>query len=607
MKVSTGNLDNVTAIKNSKGKLTISHTTDKPVKIFKYNVKWHFDEHTSANEKSFHDVSENLESDIIQTVETFAPSLDIDENVVSGINTIADNRLTSEIDTASGYYLKSLFEEECNDIFQTSLTNYKETNYGLKHHDILNKPNSDINLREIENNEQISYDNYSTSDVMGAAYSLLYGEVQPDSMEHDKITYNNHDENQTELIPHSEIQVTECEETNEHNIDLETNAFLRKCEIVLCKLQSVVNARKTDWQQFSVKTFADMVVQKEICCSKIQKNELIIVLKELSSLMNTDIKIFKSWTKSKLYDSLLSALKTANNMQTNSSTIKQHHNNPDKLTKILSKWLNKVPKETLACVLAHDCYHDRYLNWCSKSAMPNTDIIQDSKNRSWFSVPSNSCSDAVRFHFDDCCHILTCLRTKICTTGIAGLQQIAWEKAAISESTKLNIAIVKECIDKQSVPFARRMFDYDVEDFMKQNHYKKEAEFVRLIRDWFEAEDSPGIPATERCCRRLTLRDYLLEDVNFAAFPPATQYMKGIPIVTYEALLVHLERKLQIFQYVPDHKYNVRALGTQEVEQFFSTMSDMDPSGLGTPKPDDIPDIIATAAYLDNVRMSPER
>jgi hypothetical protein len=106
---------------------------------------------------------------------------------------------------------------------------------------------------------------------------------------------------------------------------------------VLCKLQSVVNARKTDLQQFSVKTFADMVVQKEICCSKIQKNEFIMVLQDLNSFINTDRKIFKSLTKSKLYDSLLSALKTANNMHTNSSTIKQHHNNPDKLTKSLSK------------------------------------------------------------------------------------------------------------------------------------------------------------------------------------------------------------------------------------------------------------------------------
>lgn len=53
--------------------------------------------------------------------------------------------------------------------------------------------------------------------------------------------------------------------------------------------------------------------------------------------------------------------------------------------------------------------------------------------------------------------------------------------------------------------------------------------------------------------------------------------------------------------------YNVRALGTQEVEQFFSTVRDLDPSGLGTPKPDDIPSMIAAASLLDNTRMNPNR
>lgn len=177
--------------------------------------------------------------------------------------------------------------------------------------------------------------------------------------------------------------------------------------------------------------------------------------------------------------------------------------------------------------------------------------------------------------------------------------------AAESTDTQLSRAIVNECIDKQSVPFAERVFGEDVELCMQRNGYYKE--FVRLIRLWFEAEDTPGIPAIERCTRRLELRDYLLHDVNFSSFPPVTQYMKGIPIVTYESLLIHLERKLQIFQYLPDRKYNVRSLGTQEVEQFFSTIRDLDPSGLGTPKPDDIPDIMATAADLDNVRMNPER
>lgn len=183
----------------------------------------------------------------------------------------------------------------------------------------------------------------------------------------------------------------------------------------------------------------------------------------------------------------------------------------------------------------------------------------------------------------------------------------AWKKAAESERTQLNVAIVTECIDKQSVPFAKRMFTEDVELYMKRNGYDIEGRFVYLIRRWFEAKDCAGISALERSSRRLELREWLLEGVNFGKFPPATQYVKGIPICTYESLLIHIERKLQIYQFLQGKQYNPRALGTQEVEQFFSRIKDLDASGLGTPKPGDISDIVATAAHLDNSRMKPDR
>ena len=64
------------------------------------------------------------------------------------------------------------------------------------------------------------------------------------------------------------------------------------------------------------------------------------------------------------------------------------------------------------------------------------------------------------------------------------------------------------------------MFAEDVELFMANNGYAKEARFVYLIRRWFEAEDDPGISSLDRCVRRLELRDYLLDNVNFGSFPP---------------------------------------------------------------------------------------
>lgn len=77
----------------------------------------------------------------------------------------------------------------------------------------------------------------------------------------------------------------------------------------------------------------------------------------------------------------------------------------------------------------------------------------------WFSKLHWHENGNARFHFTDSSHILTCLSTKICTSGITGLRQEAWVTAATSEETNLNIAIVVECIDKQNVAFAKRILD----------------------------------------------------------------------------------------------------------------------------------------------------
>ena len=223
----------------------------------------------------------------------------------------------------------------------------------------------------------------------------------------------------------------------------------------------------------------------------------------------------------------------------------------------------------------------------------------------WFSIPS-VVDNRVRFHFTDPSHILTCLRTKLCTTGIQGLDIKAWEFAALSEDTNLNISLIVECVDKQSVAFAKSVFARDVQEVMKRSGFSKEANFCKLIFEWFEAEDVAGIPAYDRVQRRLDLRDWLLEGVDFGVFPPQSSYIRGIPIITYEALLAHLERKIQMYAFTPGG-YNARAIGTLEVEQFFGTFRDIDPAGIGTPRPDDIPRMMTRVADITNCRMDPER
>ena len=53
--------------------------------------------------------------------------------------------------------------------------------------------------------------------------------------------------------------------------------------------------------------------------------------------------------------------------------------------------------------------------------------------------------------------------------------------------------------------------------------------------------------------------------------------------------------------------YNLCSVGTLEVEQFFGSGRKIDPSGVGTPRPDDIPRMMARVADVINCRMDPNR
>ena len=59
-----------------------------------------------------------------------------------------------------------------------------------------------------------------------------------------------------------------------------------------------------------------------------------------------------------------------------------------------------------------------------------------------------------------------------------------------------------------------------------------------------------GISATDRFERRLQLSHYLLKLANFSRFPYKTKYIGGIPVITNEALLVYIDRKNQIYQFL---------------------------------------------------------
>ena len=71
----------------------------------------------------------------------------------------------------------------------------------------------------------------------------------------------------------------------------------------------------------------------------------------------------------------------------------------------------------------------------------------------------------------------------------------------------------------------------------------------------------------------------------------------------FEGLMTNIDRRIQLFSFVRNQAYNVRALGSLEAENLFGEFQDIDPKGVGVLRPDDIPIAMSTACELLSVRM----
>ena len=307
-------------------------------------------------------------------------------------------------------------------------------------------------------------------------------------------------------------------------------------------LTSLLNDTKAcsihDWSAINMDDFSALFSSKDLLSKSFQKYELLLCCESIKSILQEQ---GFSWTNKFPKYKMVEILKELTNRYLLPTPSKNHcpTQKSRKQTRSKSKSVFETwPKVDLAIVVAELQWHSEITKWNSDAYFAKGIRIFDKEQIvTWFSKPCTDSDGKVRFHFTDACHILTCLRTKLCTTGINGLRRKAWEIAALSPTTKLNISVVIDCVDKQDVSLARRMFALDVENAMPVE-YKSEAEFCRLLRNWFDAEDEPGISVDRRCQYRLDMRNWLLASYPIGKFPPATRYVRGIPIVSYEALVL---------------------------------------------------------------------
>ena len=123
----------------------------------------------------------------------------------------------------------------------------------------------------------------------------------------------------------------------------------------------------------------------------------------------------------------------------------------------------------------------------------------------------------------------------------------------------LCMSIVIDQLDKQSADLAKWFFSYDVEKILLQNIDTNEAEFVHLVREWYEACDARGIHIYDRLQRKQNLYNYLCAWFDVTDFPAPTKYRRGTPIQTYQMIMQSISTRMQLWYHCP---INQRSLST---------------------------------------------
>ncbi|CAC5422641.1 unnamed protein product [Mytilus coruscus] len=296
--------------------------------------------------------------------------------------------------------------------------------------------------------------------------------------------------------------------------------------------------------------------------------------------------------------------------------VKQKYIEPKTLAVICKSYIqSKLPKQFLNAAFASFRYPSEYQGWVSSSPFGTECKVDGTRlPQYWYTKPKLIHSDSdSRYLLDflDPEHLLTNMRTKVCTIGInkAGIKREAWIQVAKygkQNGSNLSLALVEHLLDKQNVAFAIKTFSEEFEIAMKNAGYHTEANFCGLIRNWYRAQDEPGLSCYERHLYEQSLRQWLLEDVRFEIFPPPGRYVKDIPIVLYEGLLIHIDRRSQLYAFT-NGAYNARSIGTFDIENLFGAFQDWDAKGTGVLRADEVPEAMLTACDLYNTRLNEAR
>ena len=228
----------------------------------------------------------------------------------------------------------------------------------------------------------------------------------------------------------------------------------------------------------------------------------------------------------------------------------------------------------------------------------------------FFSYPAYSIErDQIEFRTFDFTHILMNLHTQVLTRGLEYCKKEHFEHLCTHKPGLLSLALVFEKTDQQNAFTAMRMFNYDVERYMRENNFNDTADFIKLVRNWYDACNHRGIPADQHVASLTAMHEFLTDGINFDSVPfqyPG-RYIKGLTWQTYEALLQMISTRIQLYTFSKEYTYNAQGVSTLSNESFFSDLVRYDKESHSYPKGTNVSRVFRCVVLINHFKHKQDK
>ena len=162
-------------------------------------------------------------------------------------------------------------------------------------------------------------------------------------------------------------------------------------------------------------------------------------------------------------------------------------------------------------------------------------------------------------------------------------------------------------MDQQSVPFACKIFSANVQEIMEKNGNAKEANMVKLIRNWYDACNKCSISVTDRLKYLIDMHNFLMTFYHPEHFQMNTSYISNLPSTTFQSIMHNISTRVHLYHLSKAKMYHHCSVSTLAVESCFVDLASLAANTNGVPMAANIPKHISGMVLLNAAKNDPSK